>query len=190
MNELNLIIRSDNAAAITKSFDRIAIELMSNWQLKVNKELFSFTEIEFYFFKYQIHEDTATHEHNYPEGRWRCHLQGLDITFPQTDDSDGGILIRGVRSNNVYINGPKRVLSTIFSNLLPVTIVAQEIGLVPNSTLEQVNIFKTSRHGLSNDTGNKFSDSLYRYYRDLGNWENKHVSQSEKDRIRLNSLEV
>ncbi|MBE0662288.1 MAG: hypothetical protein IH597_07460 [Bacteroidales bacterium] len=190
MEHLNLNLNSDSVQSIQKSFDRIAIDLMTNWQLKVNNEFFSFTEIEFYFFKEQIHEDNATHEHNYPEGRWRFHLQGLDITFPATDDSDGGILIRGLKSNNYNVNGPKRVLTAIFINLNSVTNMQQEFGLTPNVKKEQVKIFKTFRQGLSKYPGNDFRDSLYRYYTSLETWDNKHVNNSEKERIRLKSQKV
>ncbi len=187
MNKPDLTIISDSVLSIQASFDRIAEDLITNWNLKVNGALFTFTELEFYFFKYKIHEDNSTHEHDFGEGKWRLHLQGLDITFPATENSDGGILLRGIKTGNKFTNGPKRVLEMIFREMNPVSEIHNQFGLVPASTKQDVKIFKTFRQGLSNSLGNEFKDSLYRYYTDIDSWEHLYMSASVKDRIRSKS---
>lgn len=188
MNQPDLNIISDSILSIQASFDRIAEDLITNWNLKVNDTHFTFTELEFYFFKYNIHEDNATHEHDYGEGKWRFHLQGLDITFPTTDNSDGGILLRGIKSEKEFINGPKRVLTTIFRKMNPVSEIHNQFGLVPAQEKQDIIIYKTLRHGLSKSQDNEFKDSFYRYYTDIDFWNPKHVGATDKDRIRRKSV--
>lgn len=188
MNQPDLTIISDSGLSIQASFDRIAEDLITNWNLKINDTLFTFTELEFYFFKYKIHEDNATHQHDYEEGKWRFHLQGLDITLPATVNSDGGILLRGIKCGNDFINGPKRVLEMIFRRMNPVYEIHNHFGLVPASTKQDVKIYKTLRHGLSKSQDNEFKNEYYRYYIDIDFWEPKHVIVAEKDRIRSKSV--
>ena len=188
MDQLNLTIDVTSKETIQNSFDRIAKDLILNWQLKINDMLFTFTEIEFYYYYEGIHEDIATHKHKYDKGQWRIHRQGLDITFQWSDISDGGILIRGLKSENGYINGPLRVLETIFKNFNPVIVIQQQFGLIPKLSGNSTEIFKTERHGLSTTLQNFYSDALYRYYVDLADWKNIHVSFSEKAKIKLKSL--
>lgn len=195
--QLDLSIDTSSQQTISSSFDRIAKDLILNWQLKITNRLFSLTEIEFYYFYKGIHEDNATHIHGYDQGKWRFHSQGLDITFQGTDISDGGILIRGLRNENSqlkteekYINGPRRVLETIFRNLNSVTNVQQHFGLVPRKVSESIIIYKTIRHGLSKTQDNEFKDHIYRYYTELDNWRVKHVRLSDKAKIKSQSQTV
>jgi hypothetical protein len=123
----------------------------------------------------------------------------LDVTFQGTDISDGGILIRGLRNEDSqlkteerYINGPRRVLETIFKNFNPVTNIEQQFGLIQKAEPERLMIFKTIRHGLSKTQNNSFKDNPYRYYVDLSNWRKEHVNDSVKKLIESESkmLEV
>ncbi len=191
MEQLNLKIDSTSSKSIQNSFENIAKDILLNWQLRINEALFSFTEIEFYYFHKGIHEDNSTHEHKYDQGLWRFHSQGLDITFQWSEISDGGILIRGLKSDNKsekeYVNGPRRIVETIFRSFNPVTNIQQQFGLIRKKASESKVIFKTVRHGLSNTQDNAFKDEPYRYFTDIDDWENKHVSLFEKDKIKLNS---
>lgn len=75
MEQLNLNIDTTSQESIQFSFENIAKDILLNWQLRVNDALFSFTEIEFYYFHKGIHEDNATHIHDYDQGLWRFHSQ-------------------------------------------------------------------------------------------------------------------
>ncbi len=188
--QLNLEIKTETIATIQSSFDRIAKDLMENWSLRVNDKIYSFTEIEFYFFLDGLHEDNSTHEHNYNQGLWRFHSQGIDITFQSTDKSDGGILIRGINIEDQFINGPKRVLETIFRNFAPVTKTHQSFGLIPGSANHTGTIFKVARHGLSNKQDNIYKSEPYRYFTRIEDWNIKHVNGAEKERIKNASTEL
>ncbi|MEI9912367.1 MAG: hypothetical protein WDO71_23560 [Bacteroidota bacterium] len=187
---LNLDIITENKETIQQSFDRIAVDIIHNWSLKVDQDIYSFTEIEFYFFFADIHEDNSTHEHKYDKCKWRFHLQGLDITFQTTEKSDGGILIRGLKTVKGNVNGPKRVLESIFKSLGDVVSIQKEFGLILKTEASSEQIRKTIRHGLSKTQDNPFKDSFYRYFVDIDNWTKEHVSQTEKERIINNSIIV
>ncbi len=121
---------------------------MLNHALLVNKTELRFTELEFYYFEEKVHEDYFTHEHQCGECEWRFHNQGLDITFGHTDKSDGGILIRGVsyvdHGKTICVNGPRRVVATIFS-LLGKCDQPGSISIRALNSL-QSEIYKTTRH--------------------------------------------
>lgn len=182
---LNLDLVTDSHQSIHESFDRIAHDLIHNWHLQVCGELYSFTEIEFYYFLHGVHEDNATHGHLYDKGLWRFHPAGLDITFEGSNNKDGGILIRGLKNGAEFINGPRRVLEAIFKSLGKVTSVEKAFGLIPKMPRTTEEISKTTRHGLSNVQSNPFKDYYYRYYIDLDNW--SHLSEADKAKIKSKS---
>jgi hypothetical protein len=184
---INLEIKNESRDSIKNSFDRIAVDLINNWNLKINSSIYSFTEIEFYYFLSGLHEDKATHEHLYNIGQWRWHQQGLDITFQGSKGSDGGILLRGIKSSGTYINGPKRILEEIFKRFGNVTIINKEFGLVPKVDSAHEIIHKTIRHGISTKQENEFVEEPYRYYTDIDAWDIKHKSMKEKEKIKRSS---
>jgi hypothetical protein len=178
---INLDIDIEN---IQKSFDKIACDIIHNWHLKINDDLYSFTEIEFYFFFKGIHEDNATHKHKYPKGQWRSHPAGLDITFQSSDVRDGGILIRGMKKDTKYVNGPRRIVELIFESFGDITLLQKEFGLVRKLIKTREPIRKVARHGLSNSQKNKYKDHPYRYIIDIDAWDQKHMSKSQKENIK------
>ncbi|MDY0104735.1 MAG: hypothetical protein RBS07_17510 [Lentimicrobium sp.] len=180
MNQPDLAIISDSVLSIQASFDPIAEDLITNWNLKVNDELFSFTELEFYFFKYNVHEENTTHDHDHEKGEWRFHRQGLDITFSATESSDGGNLLRGIKSGNEFINDPIRVLEAIFRKMNPVSEIQNQFGLVPAEKKQDINIYKTFRHGLSKPQDIEFKDASYRYYTDIEQWKKNMWAQLKR----------
>lgn len=187
---LNLQIDSASLGAIQKSFDRIATDLLDNYSLIINDEVFYLTEIEFYYFKEQLHEDKTTHEHQCEVGKWRSHSQGLDISLGFGKDFDGGILLRGLNNKGKFINGPRRVLNQIFSNFYTVDNCENKFGLKKEDYPKGKTIFRTARHGLSEKSGSAFLESQYRYYCDIDKWDDKQVSQNEKNKIKINSTQI
>lgn len=193
--KLNLDINRKSSVTISQSFDRIAKELIENWQLNLQGTLFSFTEIEFYYFDRVSHPDKYSHKHSYMVGKWRFHLQGLDISLGYekedgTEDfsSYGGILLRGIKSETEYINGPKRILAHIFKALDSVEEIQKEFGLV-NHQNPKVQIYKSVRKGLS-ERYPDYNTQKYRYFHSIESWNVNHVSPSEKKGIVQNSIEL
>ena len=193
--KLNLDINRKSSAAITQSFDRIAKDVIENWQLNLQGVLYSFTEIEFYYFDRASHPDKYSHKHSYMIGKWRFHLQGLDISLGYekedgTEDfcSYGGILLRGLKSKNEYINGPKRILAHIFKALDSVEVIHKEFGLVQKRN-PKVQINKSVRKGLS-ERYPDYNTRKYRYFHSSELWNVNHVPPSEKKEILQNSIKL
>lgn len=115
--------------ALDLSFDRIALDLFQNYDLRVANTYYLLTEIEFYYNKFPPKEavDNFAHQHGekHPNGTWRLHGAGLDIALKKTDDYYGGILIRGLQQldNNrsgfadLYIDGPWNVATTCLATM-------------------------------------------------------------------------
>ena len=183
MNSFSFLnIDSSSHDGIEKSFERISKELLNNYSIRINDFIFHFTEIEFYYYYKGIHEDENTHEHNLPSGKWRCHNQGLDITFESTNISDGGILIRGIKQINPfleeqYVNGSRRVLFKLFECMNDV--LTTNSGLVIEKLTNPHNheIYRTSRQGIKQDT---YINNKYRYFTEQKNWKKKHILTSDK----------
>jgi len=170
---------------IANSFDSIADYLLTGSVLLVNESELELTEIEFYYFYDKIHEDNYTHSHKRILGEWRFHNQGLDITLQGTDIQDGGVLIRGVKIKDEYINGPIRVVQKIFELFGSVT-NCNKIMLKPTKKRKK-EIIKTFRHLPNKIT---YSDFHFKPYRYLIDFDDLSIPSNEKDLIRnkLNCL--
>jgi hypothetical protein len=179
---MNIDLDIDNRH-IEESFDRIARELLNNRILLVNDSKFILTEIEFYYFFKNHHEDNYTHIHSRNSGEWRFHNQGLDITFQSSKESDGGILLRGLNIDNDFINGPRKVIRKIFEYFNKVT-DENKLQLIASKSRD-TKIIKTYRHLPNKQKHPDFHDKYYRY---LTNLEKLEISRSEKERIERKSL--
>jgi hypothetical protein len=170
---------------IEQSFDAIAKELLNEHVLRVNDDEFEFTEIEFYYFMKGYHEDMYTHKHLRKAGEWRSHNQGLDITLEGNAEQDGGILIRGLKNGERFINGPIKALGLIFEsmgsiqNTSTIILMKKELG--------QRKIFKTFRH-----IPNKIQDKEFHFkkYRYIADFDHVDISIPIKNQILSNCQEL
>jgi len=190
LNELFRINHSSETD-IENSFERISKELLKNYSLKVNDSTFLFTEIEFYYFNKDYHEDINTHKHELPCGRWRCHGSGLDITFesnvPNKTDPCfyGGILIRGIKQINPptdrpFVNGPLRTIYKIFNSMNDIMTINTGIFLVKLQKSLNREIYRTSRQGVTQPPFDKYK---YRYFTELDNWDWKLLGSTYRKNI-------
>lgn len=170
---------------IEKSFDRIAVDLLTKSHLIVNDKEFRFTEIEFYYFHDDYHQDKYTHEHERFEGEWRFHNQGLDITLDGDDKSVGGILIRGIEYNGVYTNGPRNIISRIFEEFGKVN--DNNCLRLSQSDAKSFEITKTFRHLPNKQVDDLYIHKPYRYLTDLNSLV---ISEVIKDMIRNKSTKL
>jgi hypothetical protein len=180
-SELNLLIDGTSEETIRSSFDRIATELFQSWMFVLNRTIYRFTELEFYFYQDGIHEDTSVHNHQTEIGQWRFHGQGLDISLGFDNTSNGGILIRGIQTNRLNINGPRRVVETIFRSFETINRTNNFFGLIRTNNVRKFELFKTVRHGISESC--KYKNHLYRYFCDIDRWNPKHLSKAHRDMI-------
>ncbi len=190
---LNLIIDRKDAQTINQSFDRIAYDLIHHYKLDLQGTLYTFTEIEFYYFDKESHPDKYSHKHSYESGTWRLHLQGLDISLGYKTEEDnhisyGGILLRGIKCDEYYINGPKRILTHLFERFGGIEQPHKEFGIVPG-TNPKMDIYKSFRKGLS-ERYPDFNNLSYRYYHSIEQWNINHVSPSEKKEIITSSVKL
>ena len=174
---MNLKINNQD---IPSSFDRIAKELIQDYALFVNDVEFRFTEIEFYYFHYDIHEDKYTHKHDRDGGEWRFHNQGFDLTFQWDNQTDGGVLIRGLKKvGGEYVNGPRKVIMKIFE-AFGKAIKESTIVLKPASK-RTADIYKCFRHLPNKVQYKEFHDKPYRYYTDL---DDLVIPKAQKDMMK------
>jgi hypothetical protein len=176
-----------NVDAIEASFDRIAKEILLQKALVVNGKIIRFTEIEFYYFHETHHPDNYTHKHDREAGEWRFHNQGIDITFESTQVSDGGILIRGILVDGKYVNGPRKIWTSIFKTFGK---VSEPTSFVLDTVeTRNVEIIKTFRI-LSNKIGYpEYHKKHYRYLVDLDDLDILHSDKNaiEQDHEILNA---
>jgi len=109
-----------------QKFKNIASYLMNNCSLNVNSELYTITELEFYYLDKENHNDPYVHGVNKQKefGTFYVHKQngnygGIDFTIGNNKKNIyGGILFRGLRdSNNKFITGPNTLKKEIYNVL-------------------------------------------------------------------------
>ena len=99
-------------------FKKYCIECVSDDKKKV----YYFAEIEFYYFKNDIWNDTITYERDeYSAGTFFYHLSGVDICFDSKPDEYGGILIRSIfeidsNKKKIVTTGPLNCLTIILNS--------------------------------------------------------------------------
>ena len=163
---LDLTIHEDK---IDESFERIANDLMNNWLLKIESEIYRITEIEFYY-KSESHNDPYSHGHvlQKEKEKWYFHGSGIDITFG-TNETYGGILIRAIYNfkEDNYIYGPLNCATEIFNTLGNIYNKVMSFGLIPsrefNSAIETEIPICAPRVGLSPQKNKAYSERFYRF---------------------------
>lgn len=178
-------------------FRRIANKLLIKKKLVVNNASYRFTEIEFYYHS-TAHPDPHTYEHYLAAGKWRFHNQGLDITL-RGEEGYGGVLIRGVEKiggEEIFINGPRRVIFEITKYLNPVLELNNVFGL-EDAEPENHEIFECFRHGLTEkdskskgDNAIDFLNAKYRFIIKPQKFDRKQFSGSEAIARSFNSSDL
>jgi hypothetical protein len=173
-------------------FYSIAKKLMSEYNLKINEDLFGFTEVEFYYYHKNLHSDCSVHQHDFQKEQsiyfHDKHARGgVDIGFGD-ENCWGGILLRGIKLMDRYINGPInvadefcKVLKSEYNNLTEQNLLKKQvIKLIKNTKIEKT-IFCAPRVGLSSN-----NDFLIRNYRFIIDFIVEHKFQ-EKSLVYLAS---
>jgi hypothetical protein len=148
-----------NPNSVASNFSEIAESLINNYLLKVNDTLIEFCDLEFYWNE-PNHKDINTHEHNYQNGQLRPHGSGYDIAL-RNGTGYGGILIRGVFSNDLPTYGPIRSADVIFRMGGHLNGSGLTISLKKKIIRTTFPVFKTKRVGLVKD--DDFSTAAYRF---------------------------
>jgi hypothetical protein len=165
-------------------FYETAKDLMNNYILKIDNLELELTEIEFYYNDEKYHKDLYAHGNELQKTSKYLYVHkrapkrgGIDLTFGN-DNFFGGILIRGIKNNNIYVSGPGRVkmhiaeklnienkyekIQELFKNLKN----ENKISLKKiNSSKDKYPVLHSIRVGLPTEIDEEFYNALYRFAR-------------------------
>ena len=177
-----------------------AKELMNNFTLKIDSLEIELTEIEFYYFECQDHQDLYVHldELQKEMGYLYVHKKGngrggIDLTFGN-NEFFGGILLRGIKDGGTFVAGPSKVREYI-SKKLGIEDkdhkVLQEFFGKPgkpnkiclqkrDKSKNEHNVLHSVRIGLKEEVDETFCKALYRFVR-------LDYLEEKKDDIKFNT---
>jgi len=180
-----LIELGNDITEIERHFLAFSKQLMNEYVLVIDDIHYELTEIEYY---YQSHEHYDTYLHGKEQQKkfrtLYVHTKGrggFDLTFGN-GDFYGGILIRGIKSKELFITGQirlkKHILKNIGDTLLSKYDSFQEyfdknkFPIVPKEKedISTHKVFHSTRIGLTNkdkdEKKEKFQDAFYRFIRE------------------------
>ena len=121
-----------NQEKIAIEIERLGNGLLNDFNLKFGKNECKITELEFYIFNRDFHDDCFTHSdkkqleygklyfHRYGSGLRKGNYKGMDIVFGnENENTFVGVLIRGISDlqNEFSINGPCKIVNYITNEL-------------------------------------------------------------------------
>lgn len=166
MNKPILSIKNNNEQYISDSFLDLANDLILNKALSVNDKIFSFIDIEIYYWHPNHQDDYAKGiEHNRPFGEFEMHQYGIDLSLGNNEQEGmGGILIQGLYDINTGVRYPKsEVKQAIFNSLH----LGENTIRIVDKKMPWKKIFQSKRLHLgehSNEQNkSRYKDALYRF---------------------------
>jgi hypothetical protein len=159
-----LKIDNTNFQTIESSLCQITSDLILNYKLKVNDQLFSFIDLEAYYFHSEHPDEYAKGiEHTRPAGELELHRYGIDISLGNSETEGlGGILIRGLYcDNDSCIVNKSGVVRKIFSSF---NMGKNHIEIVQEKS-RWISVFRSRRLNLGEAKENKvdFVDKMYKF---------------------------
>lgn len=157
-----LKIDTSSSSSIKESIVQIAKEIITGKALKINGSIYSFIDVEFYFW-HDLHQDgfAKTVNHDRGVGELEMHRYGIDISLGDIRDLGfGGILIRGlydIAANEVVQKSA--VTKTIFNKLVQ---GENNINIIDRKSERWEDIFATHRMHLG-DGEKDFKEAQYRF---------------------------
>jgi hypothetical protein len=152
-------INTTSETAIVQSLKHIATDLIEGYKLSVNNYIFSFIDLEIYFY-HPLHPDeyALSINHDRPLGELEIHDYGVDISLGNDRASGyGGILIRGLYDENAGMPIKKsNVVRLIFNRIEQ---GRNTININPEGT-RWTNTFCSKRLNL----GDPLSENKEKYY--------------------------
>jgi hypothetical protein len=172
-------------------FSSLAIDLIRNYELHINKKVYKLVELEFYLYT-DNHPDPYVHRNELQLktlGNWYFHrensakktftLKGVDITFGTVNKDYGGILIRCIMDveTKELIEGPSKVVDQILTcNDVESVLELKELNdndwnisnpilkLVPSTNKTRCKkMMRGPRVGLKSKSEDSYLDRNYRY---------------------------
>jgi len=196
---------------IQEIFNETAKEIMNSYILNIDNLKIELTEIEFYYFNCNTHDDhyvhidklqkntcsfLYVHRKNYPRG-------GIDITFGN-EKFYGGILIRGIKIDDKFISGSATIKKYIMEEISQeindhkslqeyFTIYKKNIYLHKrrNNRNNSYKIYSSTRVGLNQEIDENFYNKKYRFLREdyLKGEKEKFIGYSNiKEKTKVNEI--
>jgi molybdopterin converting factor small subunit len=190
-------------------FYETARDLMNNYVLKIDELEIELTEIEFYYFECNNHQDLYVHLDKLQRQKGKLYVHkkgkgygGIDLTFGN-GKFYGGILIRGIKSDdeNIFISGIGRVKKyiseklnienkyQIIQNFFEKLKNQDEISLEKKDILNY-NILHSRRINLDKRINNdEFRNSLYRFARlDYIEIQKNKLNNTDKKKLEISYI--
>lgn len=181
------INRISNEDEVEKTLEEMALELLRNVVISKGDRRYRIVELEFYWYKEGIHEDTTVYPRVCQVGEFFYHYSGVDIALDTCLEpgkvSFGGILIRALKKGEEIIGGPLKCKDELLNGQGTLELRYEEGEL-------HGEVYRERRLGLSEEEKYKpYRDYLYRYYLTQTNWNRKCVKplRFEGGKLLLNS---
>lgn len=166
MNKSILQIKNNNEQAISDSLLDLAEDLILNKALLVNDALFSFIDIEIYYWHLNHQDGYAKGvKHNRPFGEFEMHQYGIDLSLGNNEQEGmGGILIRAIYDFKTGERYQKsEVKQIIFNNLH----IGENTIRIVNRKMPWKKFFQSKRLHLGEHANEqnkiRYKDALYRF---------------------------
>ena len=175
MNKTNCFISKlseislKNKSNIQQYFNEVADYLFHNIAIQAGEDIFTFLEIEFYYYKNGELEGSlfnCTYPRTREVGQFFWHYSGIDICFESNEEEQtfGGILIRSLKKNDQEIIAGPMCCSNELMNCcykeLPI--------LIDKETIFENNLESTIRYGIEADKGQE--EMKFCYYIKPDKW--------------------
>lgn len=146
-------------------FTEIAKLLFQEYQIKKGKEIYEFSEIEFYYYT-KGHEDVITYPRTIDAGKWFFHSSGVDLSFKSDSKSYGGILIKSIKHGNETTDGPLKSSWILFDLFDAFEIKSDEYPLIVRKEKTKKNILTKKRNIKFNKDSDADNEKAKKKYKD------------------------
>lgn len=137
------------------AFADIVDALLNDFAISKGDKLYHFVELEFY---HNLIDGTIVYPRKADALQYFFHKSGMDLTFLSDENMFGGILVRAIRCGNEFINGPYKVVDTLFdvfdARKLP---ESNYPIIVPKEEVSRITPVQSRRFHIESDKQYRFS---------------------------------
>ena len=180
-----------NKSNIQQYFNEVADFLFHHIAIKAGECIFTFLEIEFYYYKQGIFEGplfNCTYPRTRKAGQFFWHYSGIDICFESNEEERtfGGILIRSLMKNDQEIIAGPMCCSDELMNCCNKELPT----LIDGETILENNPTSTIRYGIEADKAQK--EMKFCYYIKQNSWSRTRNAwlQTKKEVMKKNKKDI
>ncbi len=175
--QLKQVSQITNLSDLQQYFDEVASYLFHHVGIIAGKDIFTFVEVEFYYYKKGVFNGrlfNCTYPRSRSAGQFFWHYSGIDICFDSDEEKEifGGILIRSLMKNGKeIIAGPMRCSDEIMNSCVNELPRLDESLNNPCEELKQ-----TIRFGIAADKEQSGQRLQFCYYVKPNTWKRKRTN--------------